>query len=248
MTSYKKLIREALGLDTLFNLNKDEKVALKFLHKKYEKIEYTFQIRIEEMLNYLEEMGFNFTTSMKLASLYKNNRDKLFKQYHEKYYDIYESQIIYAALSKFMSSDRDASESEKILKEKFKNSILPKKFGENVFYVALWAHPDEISFYITHGNTGSDRWKCIMTYSYKNLENKVGDIKSIPFDVKIRDIEGSSFPIPELEGSTDRIEIPITFNIEDLSKNDIYEIVFGDKNSLYTDFIERMLQIMSIDN
>ena len=65
-----------------------------------------------------------------------------------------------------------------------------------------------------------------MTYNYSELVNMSGDIKQIPFIIKLRDIE-YDFPMPELEGSKDKINIPINFDIENIEKNDIYEIIFS---------------------
>lgn len=246
----KNIIKEALGLDVLFNLKKDEKSAIKFLHKKYENVEYNFLLRLNELIDFLEDMGFNYTTSMKLATLYKNNRDQLFKNFHEKYYNTSESEIIYNALEKFSYYKNNEEELTQLLRKRFKNSKLAKKYGYDSFYIAPWATSNQISFYMTYTKPGSgwrNTWKIIMNYNYKSLEDKVGFIDKIPFIVSIRDIEGD-FPVPELEGSTDNVEIPITFDIDELNRNDIYDIILGKENSLFNDFDERMGEIMSIGN
>lgn len=250
MKNSKKIIKEALGLDVLFNLKKDEKSAIKFLHKRYKDIEYNFQLRINDLVDFLEDMGFNFTTSMKLATIYKNNREQLFRDYHEKYYNITETEIIYNSLEKFIGEKGNDEEITNLSRQRFKESELANKFGYDSFYIAVWVHSNQISFYITYTKPDSgwkQTWKCIMTYNFRGLEDKVGSIDKIPFIVNIRDIDGD-FPIPELEGSNDKIEIPITFDIDELNKNDIYNIVLGKDNSLFKDFDERMVEIMSIDN
>lgn len=250
MKNSKKIINEALGLDVLYNLKKDEKSALKFLHKKYKDVEYTFQLRTNELVDFVEDMGFNFTTSMKLATLYKNNRDQLFKEFHEKYYNISESEIVYNALEKFSYYKNNEDELTDLMRKRFKDSNLAKQFGYDRFYIAPWSHSNEISFYITYTKPDSgwrNTWKTIMSYNYRSLEDKVGSIDKIPFIVSMRGIEGD-FPVPELEGSTDKIEIPITFDLDELNRNDIYNIILGKENSLFNDFDERMSEIMSIDN
>ena len=85
MGKYKNLISEALVLDNAFNLPNDQKTALKFLHKKYKDVKYEFELRMNDLIDDVENLGFTFTTSMKLAKLYKTQRDYLFKEYDEKY-------------------------------------------------------------------------------------------------------------------------------------------------------------------
>jgi hypothetical protein len=248
--NYKKLIREALGLELFFNLNKEEKFALNFLHKRYKDINYDFQLITNDMVNELEDLGFNFTTSIKLASLYKNNRDKLFKDYHEKYYELNESKIVHAALTKYLGQQSDETKLRSMFTERFKTSSLAKKFGDENFFLSFWSssYSDDVSFYVLYSTlTSNNKWKCIVKYDFTDLSKKSGDINSIPFTVTIKGIE-HDFPIPELEGSTDTIEIPINFNVENITRNDVYEIVFGEKNSLVSDLDERLIEIMSINN
>jgi len=250
MKNSKKIIKEALGLDVLFNLKKDEKSAIRFLHRKYSDVKYNFELRNNELIDFLEDMGFNFTTSMKLTNLYKNNREQLFKDYHEKYYSTSETEIIFNALEKFIGYKSNADELTDLVRERLRNSMLAKKFGFDSFYFASWTHSGQFSIYVTYTppNSGwKHLWKCVMTYDFSELDDKSGKIDKIPFVVSIRGIEGD-FPIPELEGSKDKIEIPITFDLDELNKNDIYNIVLGDKNSLVNDFDERMYEIMSINN
>lgn len=241
----KKLIRETLGLDLFYNLGKDEKVALKFLHKKYSNEKYDFSLNVNEMIDLVEDMGFNFTTSMKLANLYKNHRDRLFKDFHEKYYDLDESKIVYNALQRYIGENVKDNELDKLLKNRFNSSMLSKKYDPTDFYVANWNYSDLAGFYIKYQTTFTNRWKCIVDYNFSDLKEKSGELKSIPFKVSIRSIEGESFPMPELEGVSEIIEIPITFDIENMTKKDIYDIYLGETNSLFTDFDKRMMEIMS---
>lgn len=246
MKNPKKIITEALGLDFLFDLKKDEKVALKFLHKRYLDVKYNFELKTNELVDYLEDMGFNFTTSMKLATLYKNNREQLFKDYHEKYYSTTEAEILHNGLNKFIGSKSNEDEVKNKLNERFESSKLAKEFGYDNFYLNCWPFEDAFSFYISyHSPQSINRWKTVMTYHYKDLEKMSGNIDKIPFIVEIRKIEGN-FPMPELEGSKDKIEIPITFDIDELNKKDIYNIAFGKENSLFSDFDDRLMEIISI--
>jgi len=70
------------------------------------------------------------------------------------------------------------------------------------------------------------------------------DINTIPLKVTIKNIEGN-FPVPELEGSSDMINIPIDFDVEEMTKKDVHKILLGDKNSITSDLEERLSQIMS---
>jgi hypothetical protein len=242
----KKLIRETLGLDLFYNLGKDEKVALKFLHKKYSNEKYDFSLNVNEMIDLVEDMGFNFTTSMKLANLYKNHRDRLFKDFHEKYYDLDESKIVYNALQRYIGGNAKETEINSLVTNRFKSSMLSKKYDPIDFFIWNWNHSGLAGFYLTYSNSINNRWKCIVKYDFSNLLKMSGELKSIPFEVTIESIEGN-FPMPELEGVSEMIEIPITFDIENMTKKDIYDIYLGENNSLFADFDKRIMEIMSSD-
>lgn len=244
----KKIIREALGLDLFFNLKKDERAALKILHKKYAGQGGIYSRDIDEMMEILEDLGFNITHSLKIANLYKKNREYLFKDYHEKYLDTSESDIMYKLFDK-LSIGTELSNNQKInlkLKEALNSSGLPEKNIENLS-LALWGLTNTFMFYIGYSDSKkifSQKWKCLIDYNFKNLQTLNSDLKSIPFDVRISDIEGE-FPIPELQGSTDTIEIPITFDFENITKNDLYDIILNNKESLLSDVIDRIKEIIS---
>jgi hypothetical protein len=57
---------------------------------------------MNELIDDIENLGFTFTTSMKLAKLYKTQRDYLFKEYDEKYLFSSNSEILSEAFKKYI--------------------------------------------------------------------------------------------------------------------------------------------------
>jgi hypothetical protein len=90
---------------------------------------------------------------------------------------------------------------------------------------------------LTYDERNDKKWKAIFKVDFNDLKNLVEsgveDIDYIPFKVTISDIE-YNFPIPELNNSTDEIKIPIDFDVNNLNKNQCIEIIFGEKNSIFT--------------
>lgn len=246
MGKYQKFILETLVIDTISNISEEDKKVLIMLHKLYGK-KSSWMLDINEIVNFIEEIGFSYTKSLKLATYYKKNRDLLFTEYSNIGGDVYTSKILYKFLEKYLGDDK-VTKWATMTKEKIDNSEEFKKYeGKVNISSTLWQHyNDQVSFFIFNykGYDSPLNWSCMISYSFKDLENMDKDINTIPLKVTIKNIEGN-FPVPELEGSSDMINIPIDFDIEEMSKKDVHKILLGDKNSITSNLEERLSQIMS---
>ena len=249
MGKYQKFILEALVIDTISNISEEDKKLLNLLHKLYSK-KSSWMLDVNEIVNFIEEIGFSYTKSLKLTTYYIKNRDLLFTEYSDISGSIHTSKILYKFLEKYLADDKINKWGD-LVKEKVDNSEEFKKYGDKVeISTTLWQHyGDQISFfifnYIDYQNPLN--WSCLITYSFKDLEKMDTDVDRIPLKVSIKNIEGN-FPVPELEGSFDMIDIPIDFDVEDISKKDIHKILLGDKNSITSDLEERLAEILSFSN
>ncbi len=241
-----KIITETIVLDTLSKLTNAEKTALKYLHRKYGK---ESSLDINEMVDVLEDLGFNFTNSMKLSTFYKNNREYLFKDVDEEYESTHESEIVYQAIEKFVNRVGSGT-MEDYIRGRLNISELSKKYGRNSFWISFWQGTDNFSFYLSYYTPESGhkpKWNIVIEYRYDKMLTNKDKIKSVPFDMLVYKVDGD-FPIPELKGSKDTVEIPVNFDINEMTKEDIYFLLFDVENSLFSDFEDRILEIMEINN
>ena len=261
MGKYKNLISEALVLDSAFNLPNDQKTALKFLHKKYKDVKYEFELRMNDLIDDIENLGFTFTVSMKLAKLYKTQRDYLFKEYDEKYLFSSNSEILAEAFKKYIFNGPE-DELSRITKIRIKKSKLSKLYGEDSFYTAFWgsSYGSTITFYliyepkhdkdgnyISYSESNKIKWKALFSYNLSDLTELEGTITSIPVTATIRDIE-HNFPIPELNGSRDVFTLPVKLDVEEIDRKYVLELVFGKKNSIFNHFENLLEEILKINN
>lgn len=261
MGKYKNLISEALVLDTAFNLPNDQKTALKFLHKKYKDVKYDFELGMNQLIDDVETLGFSFTTSMKLAKLYKTQRDYIFKEYDEKYLFSSNSEILAEAFRKYILSGPE-DELTRITRIRLKKSKLSKLYGEDSFYSSIWtsAWGSTISFYLiyeprndkdgnylTYSESSKIKWKAVFRYDLSKLSELEGTIKSIPVTASIGDFE-YNFPMPELNNSKDVFSLPVKLDVEEIDKKYILELVFGKKNSIFNHFENLVEEILKANN
>ena len=241
----RRIITETIVLDTLSKLNNTEKTALKYLHRKYSD---KGSLDINEMIDSLEDLGFNFTNSMKLSTFYQKNREYLFKDVEEEFDSTRESEILYRAIQKFVNKV-SPSVIEDYAKGRIKVSELTKKYGRESFSVSVWQGFTSFSFYLSYytENQFKAKWNIIIDYKYDKMLTNKGKITSIPFDMSVYKIDGD-FPIPELLGSKDTVEIPVNFDINEMTKEDIYFLLFDIENSLFSDFEDRIMEIMEVNN
>lgn len=244
----KKLLTEALIIDK-FGLTKEEKYAIQYLHQKFGNTS-SWALSFNKMVDMLEDvLGFSFTVSAKLAKIYINYRDFIFKEINEKYFSMDETEIIYEFLSKYLSSDRYENEFKKKFEDVIKKSHLADLYGDDSFYTSIFTntYSNSIIFYVVFEPTKIGdvsltalesrnlKWKAMFQVDFRKLESMVKQKqnigKEIPFNLTIRDIE-YNFPIPELEGSTDEFTIPFDLDIDNLNFNDIQKLVFDQKNSI----------------
>lgn len=246
MGKYQKFILEALVIDTISNISREDKSLLNLLHKLYGG-KSSWMLDVNEIIDFMEEMGYSYTKSLKMVTYYKKNRDLLFTEYSDVDGGVNTSKILYNFLSKYLADDRINKWGDRV-KQKVDNSEEFKKYGDKVkISTTLWQHyGDQIGFfvfnYIDYQNPLN--WSCLITYSFKDLEKMDMDVDTIPLKVGIKNIEGN-FPVPELEESFDMINIPIDFDVEEMDRKDAEKILLGDKNSITSDLEERLGQIMS---
>jgi hypothetical protein len=246
MGKYQKFILEALVIDTISNISREDKSLLNLLHKLYGG-KSSWMLDVNEIIDFMEEMGYSYTKSLKMVTYYKKNRDLLFTEYSDIDSDVHRSKILYNFLGKYLADDKFNKWGDRV-KEKVDNSEEFKKYGDKgKISTTLWQHyGDQIGFFIfNYINYQSPlNWSCLITYSFKDLEKMDMDVDTIPLKVGIKNIEGN-FPVPELEGSFDMINIPIDFDVEEMGRKDVEKILLGDNNSITSDLVERLDQIMS---
>jgi len=254
-------LNETTVLDTLTNLSKLEKSALKVLHSRFKDVKYEFQIPMNELIDILEDdLDFNFTSSLKIAKIYRTKRDFLFKDI-----DLEEEnsiEIILHLLNKFLSV-KYMTEIEELIKRKVVDGNLTKQYGKENFFFSPYIGPTnkKIELYVdfdpynfkgrqlNREEKKSKQWSARFGFDYLGLEemykNGVKDIDYIPFNLKIFDIKGN-FPLPDLENHTEIVKIPINFDINNPTKNDLLDIIIGDNNSLLSHLEDIILKIVGL--
>jgi hypothetical protein len=76
-----EFLNESIVLDSITDLTNEEKLALIFLHNKFKNVKYDFELNINKLIDLVEDdLGLSFTTSLKVAKLYKTKRDFLFQE------------------------------------------------------------------------------------------------------------------------------------------------------------------------
>lgn len=254
-------LNETTVLDTLTNLSKLEKSALKVLHSRFKHVKYEFDMPMNKLIDILEDdLDFNFTTSLKIAKIYRTKRDFLFKDI-----DLEEEnsiEIILHLLNKFISL-KYMVEIEELIKKKIVDGNITKQYGkENFFFSPYIGSVDKkIELYVdfepynfkgrqlNREEMKSKQWAARFGFDYLGLEemfNKgVKEIDYIPFNLNIHGIKGN-FPLPDLENHTEVVKIPINFDINNPTKNDLLDVIIGDNNSLLSHLEDIVLKILGL--
>ncbi len=243
MKNYRKLIKEVLVLDTLSNLSKEQKLGIKFLHREYGNVNYEHDLNVDKMTDDLEEMlGFDYKSSRMLANFYKKNRTYLFKDMDEEYLDTVESDLLYGALKKYLTN---VSKSD--LEEYINEGIKKSKLNDiSNLYVGVSYFLDTLTIIVFNEKTmfSNKTQRCIFNYNLEKLKDMEGKVTHIPFILTIKGIENDFIPT-YLENTKYEVNLPINFEIKNINKKNILDLILGKENSIISDFVDRMYDILS---